>query len=44
VPFVIFTKNDNNNNRKAFSEKSAAETGLVFNWGHELARYFLDMI
>ncbi len=41
VPFAVFGESISADNANKFSEKQAAQSGLVFNKGHELTEYFI---
>jgi 2,3-bisphosphoglycerate-independent phosphoglycerate mutase len=41
VPFMVFQKTMTHSGQETFSEKTAAETGLYIDPGHELMKFFL---
>ena len=43
VPFMIYTKSVNAGGKPAFTEKTAAETGLYIEKGPSIMKYFIDL-
>ncbi len=43
VPFMIYTKSVNADGKPAFTEKTAAETGLYIEKGPSIMKYFIDL-